>query len=161
MSELSDLVKAWQSDLHVLKDNRADEMAEIKSTTSRMFKKLDAGSATVPEESWLSTRLLSVQVAGLGLAIPLLDIRSMGRRGSEEPVQPIVPALLFSIRAIEFVNKRNETARFTLQRMALQFAEKCVLFPGAELIDVGLTKVFRNTSPAISTRQPIECLFHH
>ena len=124
LSELSDLVKSWQSDLHILRDNRATEVAEVKHTTSRFFKKLDPGEKSHTENSWFATRLLSIHVVGLGLAIPLLDSKAISSQRKEELHG--VPALLFSIRTIDFMNRRNETARFKVQRMALQFMNKCV-----------------------------------
>ncbi|ORX35037.1 hypothetical protein BD324DRAFT_652754 [Kockovaella imperatae] len=124
LSELSDLVKSWQSDLHILRDNRASEMAEIKSTTSKFLKKLDPGEGqTKPENSWFASRLLSVHVAGLGLAIPLTDAASIGTNGKNS-IQHDLPALLFSIRTIAFINRKNETARFKVQRIALQMVSK-------------------------------------
>jgi len=122
LSELSDLVRSWQSDIHVLRDNRASEVAEMKTTTSRIMKRLDASDKPVsPEDSWFASRLFTVHVVGIGLAIPLDEAAAIDLSQRDNVS---VPALLFSIRVISFQNKRNETARFKVRQMALQFLDK-------------------------------------
>ena len=130
LSELCDLVRSWQSDIHILRDNRADEVAEIKDQTARMLKKLDTTPKTDrpdrPDISWFANRLFTVEVAGLGIAIPLDEGAAINL---QQDGSAFTPALLFSIRVISFHNKRNETARFRMQQMALQFLDKWVSWP--------------------------------
>lgn len=124
LSELSDLVRSWQSDIHVLRDNRATEVAEVKSTTTKILKKLDASdkNATL-EESWFASRLFTVNVVGFGIAVPLDEGAAIDLQHRDNIA---VPAMLFSTRIISFQNRRNETARFKIQQMAMQFLEKWV-----------------------------------
>ena len=122
LSELTDLVRSWQSDIHTLRDSRASEVAEFKVQTTCIIKKLDVSdSGALPEVSWFANRLFAVEVTGFGVAIPLDDVTSTDLRQFDAL---ITPALLLSIRTISFQNKRNETARFRLQQMALQFLDK-------------------------------------
>ena len=124
LSELSDLVRSWQSDIHILRDNRASEVAEVKETTTKILKKLDASdkNATL-EESWFASRLFTVNVVGFGIAVPLDEGAAIDLQHRENTA---VPAMLFSTRVVSFQNRRNETARFKIQQMALQFLEKSV-----------------------------------
>lgn len=122
LSELSELIRSWQSDIHVLRDNRATEVAEVKSTTSKLLKKLEAGDKPIqPEESWFASRFFTVNVVGFGIAIPLDEAAAIDLRHRENVS---VPALLFSIRVLSFQNRKNETARFKMQQMSLQVLEK-------------------------------------
>lgn len=116
LSELSDLVSSWTTDLRALHDHRAAEVAEVKEQTSKILKRIEV-SDRQPELSWFASRLLTIDITGLGVAVPLgketaLDVRHK----STTPV----PAMLFSIRSMSFQNRRNETARFKLQTMMLQ-----------------------------------------
>lgn len=122
LSELSDLVRSWQGDLHTLRDNRSAEVAEVKEQTRKVLQKLDTTDRQPEAEiSWFASRLLTVELTGLGVAIPLDDNASIDlSRESQLPGS----ALLFSIRVISFQNKRNETARFRIQQMTLQFVEE-------------------------------------
>ena len=127
LSELSDLVRSWQADILVLREHRAAEVAEVKAQTTRILKTLETSEKPVrPEAPWFANRLFSMEITGLGIAIPLdesaeIDLRQSGAAAT--------PALLFSIRVISFYNKRNETARFRLQQMALQFLDQSVYSP--------------------------------
>ena len=122
LNELSDLVKSWQYDIHVLRDNRATEVAEVKSATSKLLKKLEAGDKPVrPEASWFASRLLTVELTGFGIAVPLDEAAAINLQRGDHSAGP---ALLFSIRVMSFQNRRNETARFKMQQMALQFLDK-------------------------------------
>jgi len=70
--------------------------------------------------AWLAERLVVVRMTGIGVAIPLdasttIDLATVDQRSG--------PAMLFSIRRLTFENKRNQTARFTMKQMALQFVD--------------------------------------
>ncbi|WVF66596.1 hypothetical protein IAT40_001336 [Kwoniella sp. CBS 6097] len=117
LSELADLMKSWIADLHVLRDHRAEEVAEVKENTTKVLKRLESAEKVEHSEvSWFANRLVSVEVLGVGIAIPLVDGTAIGSRDHTE-----VPAMLYSIRVMSFQNRRNETARFKVQNMALQF----------------------------------------
>ncbi|KAK4686556.1 protein CSF1, partial [Tremellales sp. Uapishka_1] len=121
LGELTDLFKSWSADLTVLSGNRAAEVAEVKSHTTRVLKKMEsAEKKNAHEASWLATRLLRVEVTGIGIAIPLADGAAIDLEQKEDST---VPAMLFSIRVIKFTNRKNETARFKIQQMALQFLQ--------------------------------------
>jgi hypothetical protein len=65
-------------------------------------------------------------VTGIGIVIPLdasttIDLSTVDQRAG--------PAMLFSIRKMRFENKRNQTARFQMQQMVLQFVDMYVLDP--------------------------------
>jgi hypothetical protein len=121
LSELTDLVKSWQSDIHLLNDSRAAEVAEVKTTTSKLLKRLDTGEKAIqPELSWFANRVFKVEVNGLGIAVPLDDSAAIDMQHREHSS---TPAMLFSIRTISFHNRKNETARFRVQQMAIQFRE--------------------------------------
>lgn len=120
LSELADLLKSWSSDLYILRDHRAREMAEVKQQTTKVLKKFESAEhVNRSEVSWLANRLLTVEIGGIGVAIPLVEgsLIEDGRKSD-------VPALLYSIRVISFHNRHNETARFRMQNMALQFIDK-------------------------------------
>ncbi|KLT40822.1 hypothetical protein CC85DRAFT_287095 [Cutaneotrichosporon oleaginosum] len=145
LSELGDLIRSWSSDIAVLRKVHHDEVAEVKEQTTRVLKKLDAahkerekekersrisssgsasgmseGSAGI--ETWFASRLLTLEVTGIGIAIPLdeaapIDVAK--RAGGESG-----PALLYSVRLISLTTSRTETARFRVQQTLLQFVEK-------------------------------------
>lgn len=118
LSEISDLLSSWTSDLHVLKEKRAAEVAEVKERTSRILKRIEASERGIqPELSWFASRLLHVEINGFAVAVPLGKDMAIDLR----PKHGSVPAMLFSIRSITFQNRRNETARFRMQHMMLQF----------------------------------------
>ncbi|ORY27357.1 hypothetical protein BCR39DRAFT_589249 [Naematelia encephala] len=119
LSELADLIRSWQADIHLLRESRSSEVAEVRMQTRKVLRKLEATEQS--ETSWFASRLLSIQITGIGLAIPLNDITSI--EPQQERNSP-VPAFLFSIRVVDFQNRRNETARFKVQQMALQFLHK-------------------------------------
>lgn len=117
LAEIGDLASSWSTDLHVMKEKRADEVAEVKQQTSKILKRIEASERGIqPELSWFASRTVNVNITGFGVAVPLgremaIDIRPPSS----------VPAMLFSIRSISFQNRRNETARFHLHTMMLQF----------------------------------------
>lgn len=122
LSELSDLIRSWQNDIHSLRDERGSEVAEVKTATAKLFKSLDStDKLDQPEESWFASRLFTVEVVGFGMAIPLEESATIDLKAREQTVNP---ALLLSVRLISFHNRRNETARFKIQQMALQFLDK-------------------------------------
>ncbi|WVQ74514.1 hypothetical protein IAR50_004115 [Cryptococcus sp. DSM 104548] len=117
LNELVDLFKSWSSDLYILREHRAEEMAEVKEHTTKVLKKLEsADNAGRFESSWLESRLLTVKIEGVGIAIPLVQ--------SAQVISGGVPALLFSIRNISYENRHNAIARFRMQTMALQFVKQ-------------------------------------
>ncbi|WVW81321.1 hypothetical protein I302_103312 [Kwoniella bestiolae CBS 10118] len=117
LSELADLLKSWMSDLHTLRDHRSAEVAEVKVHTSKVLKRLESAEKVEhSEKSWFANRLVFVEVSGIGIAIPLVEGAAIG-----DTIHSDLPALLYSIRVISFQNRRNETARFKVQNMALQF----------------------------------------
>ncbi|KIR39832.1 hypothetical protein I307_02554 [Cryptococcus deuterogattii 99/473] len=120
LSELADLLKSWSSDLYILRDHRAREMAEVKQQTTKVLKRFESAEhVNRSEVSWLANRLLTVEIGGIGVAIPLVEDSLI-----EDDRKSDVPALLYSIRVISFHNRHNETARFKMQNMALQFIDK-------------------------------------
>jgi hypothetical protein len=122
LSELSDLVRSWQSDVHSLRDHRATEVAEVREQTTRIFQNLETNEkTTTPEASWFANRLFTIDLTGLGIAIPLDEAAAIDLLQRESST---TPALLFSIRVISFHNRRNETARFKVQQTVLQFIDK-------------------------------------
>ncbi|OCF72268.1 hypothetical protein I204_06644 [Kwoniella mangroviensis CBS 8886] len=120
LSELTDLLKSWMSDLHTLRDHRSAEVAEVKVHTSRVLRRLESAEKVErSEKSWFANRLVFVEVSGIGIAIPLVEGAAIG-----DTIHSDLPALLYSIRVISFQNRRNETARFKVQNMVLQFIRK-------------------------------------
>ncbi|WRT63262.1 uncharacterized protein IL334_000165 [Kwoniella shivajii] len=118
MSELADLLRSWMSDLHVLRDHRSEEVAEVKSHTNKVLKRLESAERVEHSDvSWFANRLVFVEISGIGIAMPLVEGAAVG-----DSVHSDIPALLYSIRMISFQNRRNETARFNVQNMALQFS---------------------------------------
>jgi hypothetical protein len=147
LSELGDLIRSWSSDIAVLRKVHHDEVAEVKEHTSRVLKKLDAahkerekekekerardssaasasgmseGSAAI--ETWFASRVLTLEVTGIGIAIPLDEaapIDVANRVGADAS-----PALLYSVRFIGLTTSRTETARFRVQQTLLQFVER-------------------------------------
>ncbi|WVQ79015.1 hypothetical protein IAT38_001107 [Cryptococcus sp. DSM 104549] len=119
LSELADLLKSWYADIRDLQEWRPTEVKEVKETTAKVLKKFESAEGVPHSDvSWLSNRLLQVNVSGVGVAIPLVAVAAMGDGGHSH-----VPALLFSIRVITFQNTRNQTARFKMQTIALQFID--------------------------------------
>ncbi|EIW72981.1 hypothetical protein TREMEDRAFT_42131 [Tremella mesenterica DSM 1558] len=122
LSEMADLIQSWSSDIHVLYDHRGEQVQEVKKQTTQILKKFESPEKeTKTVASWFSTRWLRVRVKGFGIAVPLVDETTIDLqtiRGTS------VPALLFSVGSVEFSNKRNETARFQMQDMALQFVDR-------------------------------------
>lgn len=126
LSELSDLIKSWTSELHHLDTTRAAEMAEIKQNTHKILRKIEhveRGAGARSETSWFASRLFNVEITSLGIAIPLSEGAAIDMQHHD---QDLAPALLFSIRSVTFLNRKNETARFKVQQMALQILQKSV-----------------------------------
>jgi uncharacterized protein YdhG (YjbR/CyaY superfamily) len=102
LREISDLASSWTSDIHVLKEKRATEVAEVKERTSKILKRIEASERGIqPELSWFASRLFTVDINGFAVAVPLdremaIDLRPKKRSS--------VPAMLFSIRSINFSN---------------------------------------------------------
>lgn len=145
LSELGDLIRSWSSDIAVLRKVHHDEVAEVKEQTTRVLKKLDAAhkekekerardrvspSASVSGmsdsnatiETWFASRVLTLEVTGIGIAIPLDEaaaIEVAKRAGGDAG-----PALLYSVRFIGLTTSRTETARFRVQNTLLQFVEQ-------------------------------------
>ncbi|BEI89154.1 uncharacterized protein CcaverHIS019_0205160 [Cutaneotrichosporon cavernicola] len=156
LSELGDLIRSWSSDIAVLRKAHREEVAEVKEHTTRVLKKLDAahkekdrerakeleppcpsvsgmpeGSAAI--ETWFASRVLTLEVTGIGIAIPLdegapIDVaKRAGGTG---------PALLFSVRFIGLTTSRTETVRFRVQQTLLGFVDQ---------FDSGLSESFQGT----------------
>jgi hypothetical protein len=64
--------------------------------------------------------VFTVEVTGLGIAVPLDASAAIDLQQREHSS---TPAMLFSIRVISFHNRKNETARFRVQQMAIQFID--------------------------------------
>lgn len=141
LSELGDLIRSWSSDIAVLREVHQEEVAEVKEQTTRVLKKLEATSKEMKDkeknkdscslsgasdnsatlESWFASRVLTVEVTGIGVAIPLdeavpIDVASKAGGGAG-------PALLYSVRFMGLKTSRTETARFRVQQTLLQFVD--------------------------------------
>lgn len=144
LSELGDLIRSWSTDIAVLREVHQEEVAEVKEQTTRVLKKLEATSKELKEkereknkdsasvsgasdngatlESWFASRVLTVEVTGIGVAIPLdeaapIDVAKRISGGAG-------PALLYSVRFMGLKTSRTETARFRVQQTLLQFVER-------------------------------------
>ena len=147
LSELSDLVRSWQSDIHILQSNRAAEMAEVRATTTRIFKQLEAEPvANQPVTSWFATRLLFVTVTGFGMAIPLNDGAAIDLEHRDNSA---MPALLLAVKSVHFQNRKNETARFALEQMVLQLVDR---------FDQGIPDHFKGDYHTASNRMSLPLL---
>lgn len=129
LSEVSDLIKSWSADLTVLREVHKDEVDDVKEEATKVFKKIEGShmstvstgtqeSNATAIESWLKSRVLKLGVHGFGIAIPLDEDATidLSKRYSTN-----VPALLFSIRAMDLKTSRTETARFKVLNTELQF----------------------------------------
>lgn len=123
LKELVDLSRSWSHDINVMQEDRADDIAQVKVDGNKFKQKmqLKASQTDKPLSSaWLAERLVTIRMTGIGIAIPLdesttIDIATVNKRSG--------PAMLFSIRRLTFENKRNQTARFTMKQMELQFVD--------------------------------------
>lgn len=129
LSEVSDLIKSWSADLTVLREVHRDEVEDVKEEASRVLKKIEGShisttsggsqdSGATALESWFRSRVLTVEIHGFGIAIPLDEDASVdlsGRHNSDGP------ALLFSIRLMTLRTSRTETARFRVLQSSLSF----------------------------------------
>lgn len=123
LKELVDLSRSWSRDIHFMQEERAADIAQVKVDGSKFKQKMQmkASKAEKPLSSaWLAERLVTIDVTGIGIAIPLdasttIDLATVDQRTG--------PAMLFSIRRMEFENKRNQTANFQMQQMVLQFVD--------------------------------------
>ncbi|KAL7425079.1 Macrophage colony-stimulating factor 1 receptor [Cryptotrichosporon argae] len=117
LSELADLIRAWAADISTLHTARADEVNEVRQQTTRVLKKLDPAERGEAHTSWFASRWFTLDVTGFGIAIPLDASMDVGKDAPG-------PALLYSIRVMNFGNRRNETARLKIQHMMLQIIDK-------------------------------------
>jgi hypothetical protein len=123
LKELVDLSRSWSHDINVMQEDRADDIAQVKVDGNKLKQKMQSKAAQTDKplsSAWLSERLVTVRMTGIGIAIPLdasttIDLATVDQRSG--------PAMLFSIRRLTFENKRNQTARFTMKQMALQFVD--------------------------------------
>jgi hypothetical protein len=123
LKELVDLSRSWSHDINVMQEDRADDIAQVKMDGNKFKQKmqLKANQNDKPLSSaWLSERLVTIRMTGVGIAIPLdasttIDLSTVDQRSG--------PAMLFTIRRMTFENKRNQTARFTMKQMELQFVD--------------------------------------
>jgi hypothetical protein len=149
LSEASELIRSWSSEITVLREVHRAEMEEVKAQTSKVLKKIDAARSSsktsvvassadpiTPStdltivtdfknpslETWLSARQIKFQIHDLGIAIPL-GTASPIDVGWHESHKSSGPALLYSINDIALNTSRNETARFTVQQMSLAFVD--------------------------------------
>jgi hypothetical protein len=124
LKELVDLSRSWTYDIRLMREGRAADIAEVKARSSKFKQKMQARSTRLEKPSssaWLAERLVTVNMTGIGIAIPLdasttIDMSTVDQKTG--------PALLFSIRTMGFQNKRNQTARFRMQQMELQFVDR-------------------------------------
>lgn len=121
LKELSDLVRSWSHDIRALREMRAAEMAEVKARTTKIIKRLETRESEGAVSKWLADRVIKIETTRIGIAVPLdagASIDLVQRRSKTGP------ALLFTIRKIDFENRRNQVARFILMSMMLQFVEE-------------------------------------
>jgi hypothetical protein len=124
LKELVDLSRSWSHDIQMMREGRATEIAEVKAQSSKFKQKMQAKSAGTEKplsSAWLAERLVTINMTGIGIAIPLdasttIDMLTLDQNSG--------PAMLFSIRTMGFQNKRNQTARFRMQQMELQFVDR-------------------------------------
>ena len=123
LRELVDLSRSWSHDINVMQEDRADDIAQVKVDGNKFKQKMQLKTSQTDKplsSAWLAERLVVVRMTGIGVAIPLdasttIDLATVDQRSG--------PAMLFSIRRLTFENKRNQTARFTMKQMALQFVD--------------------------------------
>lgn len=131
LSEVSDLIRSWSADLNVLREVHKEEVDDVKEEATKVFKKIEGShisnvstgtqeSNATAIESWLKSRVLKLGIHGFGIAIPLDEDAAidLAKRHSSD-----VPALLFSIRAMDLKTSRTETARFKVLNTELQFVK--------------------------------------
>jgi len=123
LKELVDLSRSWSHDINVMQEDRADDIAQVKVDGNKFKQKMQLKTSHTDKplsSAWLAERLVTIRMTGIGVAIPLdasttIDLATIDQRSG--------PAMLFSIRRLTFENKRNQTARFTMKQMALQFVD--------------------------------------
>jgi hypothetical protein len=125
LSEVLDLGRTWSAELSELHSRRAPEVSEFRSHTTRVLKTLEPADSALSDSSWFAKRTVTLQLAGVGIAIPLVEVSVM-TSGSEKQI-PEFSALLFAIHSVSFTNKRNETAKSTVQHLSLQFVSRSVV----------------------------------
>jgi hypothetical protein len=123
LKELVDLSRSWSYDIKTMQEHRAADIAQVKMDGSKFKQKMQSKATktdTPLSSAWLATRLVTVEMTGIGIAIPLdkstsIDLSTADQRSG--------PAMLFTIRKMTFENKRNQTARFGMHQMELQFVD--------------------------------------
>jgi hypothetical protein len=123
LKELVDLIRSWSYDMRAMHDERAADIAQVKLDGNKFRQKMQSKAVkteTPLTSAWLAERLVTINMTGIGIAIPLdasttIDMSTVDQRSG--------PAMLFSIRTMSFHNRRNQTARFKMQQMVLQFVD--------------------------------------
>lgn len=124
LKELVDLSRSWTYDIRLMQEARATDIANVRARSSKFKEKMQARSTRMEKPSssaWLAERLVTINMTGIGIAIPLDASTTIDMSKVD---QKIGPAMLFSIRTMGFQNKRNQTARFRMQQMELQFVDR-------------------------------------
>jgi len=124
LKELVDLSRSWSYDIKTMQEHRAADIAQVKLDGSKFKQKMQSKTSktdTPLSSAWLASRLVTVEMTGIGIAIPLdkstsIDLSTGNQRSG--------PAMLFSIRKMTFQNRRNQTARFGMHQMELQFVDR-------------------------------------
>ncbi|KAF8325178.1 uncharacterized protein EI90DRAFT_3157032 [Cantharellus anzutake] len=124
ISELGNLVDHVQAEMLLRKEQRALELEEMKKKTQRVLQSFESQTQTQHRTSPLLNRTMSFSVRSIGIVFPL----TLGSEGeSMSPSSPLntlterSPAFLFSVAAMDFVTRREETGSVRMQRCAFQF----------------------------------------
>ena len=111
------------------KEQRALELEEVKKKTQRLLQSFESQSRHRQRPSPFVNRIMSFSLRSIGIVFPL----SLGKDGAEMPLSSVPTtatdrssALLFSVVAVDFVTKREETGNARMERCALQFISSYV-----------------------------------
>lgn len=109
------------------KEQRALELEEMKKKTQRLLQSFESHSRPQQSTSPFVNRIMSFSIRSIGIMFPL----SLGRDGTEMPLSTSTDgssAFLFSVTAVDFVTKREETGSARMQHCAFQFIPSYVWY---------------------------------
>jgi hypothetical protein len=118
-----------QVDVLGRKDERVRELATFKEkaqTIMGTFGVKDRDSTSHNGITWFKHFAIVFSVSDVGVAFPLaLDSRAeLSLRKSYQP--PTIPAFLFSVKTVEFVDKNTGYSQFVMKDFSFQFVDRSV-----------------------------------
>jgi hypothetical protein len=125
---LMHVLKTFYKQAKVLdrKDERVRELAAFKEKTERIMKTFGVNDRETPraDVAWLKDHAVVFNVSNVGVAFPLALDSGIDIPLSKVHQHPAVPAFLFSVKTVEFEEKKTGHSQFVMTGFSFQFVDR-------------------------------------